>query len=240
MAGSDLKESGLEKQEPAGTELARRSIAPPDPGVLMKAHRLVLSIALLSGVIGAGAASAQSFSPGAEIGGQATLLKLSGFDSTSVGTGGRFAFNFSRWAAAEAEVNFYPREEAVLPMATSPVIARVAYHRRRVDAVFGVKLGHRSERFGVFGKVRPGFARLSDKGVECVGEVCAFALLALPEYRTEFALDVGGILEVYPSSRTIARIDLGDLMVSHRSLAPPCQDCTSHNFTSRFGVGYRF
>ena len=66
-------------------------------------------------------------------------------------------------------------------------------------------------------------------------------LLAVPEYRTEFAFDLGGVLEFYPSARTVARIDAGDTMIRHRSSAvPPCQECTTHNFSSRFGVGVRF
>ena len=71
--------------------------------------------------------------------------------------------------------------------------------------------------------------------------MCALMLFARPEYRTEFALDLGGIVEFYPTRRTVARVDFGDVMIRHRSAAvPPCSDCTSHNFTSRFGIGLRF
>ena len=91
--------------------------------------------------------------------------------------------------------------------------------------------------------MRPGFVRLSDQCVDCVGEVCALAtmLLARPVYRTEFALDLGAVLEFYPSARTVARVDFGDTMIRHRSqAAPPCSNCTSHNFASRIGIGFRF
>jgi hypothetical protein len=108
----------------------------------------------------------------------------------------------------------------------------------------GVKLGMRGERLGIFAKVRPGFARLTDRGQECLGIDCARVLMlrALPSYRTEFALDLGGGLEFYPSARTVTRLELGDTMIRHRSLAPPCpaSTCTSHNLSSRFGVGLRF
>ena len=69
--------------------------------------------------------------------------------------------------------------------------ARLAYHRRRTDALFGAKVGHRGERFGLFARVRPGVARLSDRGLGCDGELCALILVARPLYRTEFAFDVG-------------------------------------------------
>jgi hypothetical protein len=94
----------------------------------------------------------------------------------------------------------------------------------------------------VHGKLRPGFAHLSDEGLRCVGDPCALVLFARPEYRTEFALDFGGILEVYPWARTVARFEFGDTMIRHRSTAPPCptSSCTSHNLASRLGVGFRF
>ena len=81
-------------------------------------------------------------------------------------------------------------------------------------------------------------ARLSDRGLGCDGELCALILVARPQYRTEFAFDVGGTVQFYPSARTIARFDLGDVMIRNRSSAPPCTGCTTH--TSRLGVGMRF
>ena len=78
--------------------------------------------------------------------------------------------------------------------------ARLGYSRRRIEGFFGPKVGWHNERVGVFGKVRPGFTRLYDRGVNCVGEACArmLILLAGPEYRTEVALDLGGVVEFYP------------------------------------------
>jgi hypothetical protein len=71
--------------------------------------------------------------------------------------------------------------------------------------------------------------------------MCALALFMRPEYKTEFAVDIGGIFEFYPTRRTIARFDLGDVMIRNRSVGvPPCADCLSHNLTSRFGVGVKF
>jgi hypothetical protein len=81
---------------------------------------------------------------------------------------------------------------------------------------------------------------LSDRGVDCLGDVCAFILIAPPQYRSERALDAGAIVEIYLTERTILRVDVGDTMIRHRSVAPPCTGCTTHNFSSRFGVGFRF
>jgi hypothetical protein len=165
---------------------------------------------------------------------------LSDFDRTNAGLGGRVTFDLTDWLAIEGEGRFFPADD--VRQAASPLTPDllITYSRRRAEGFFGAKLGVRGERMGVFGKVRPGFTSLTDRGVQCEGPLCPLALLARPVYRTEFALDVGGIFEVYPSARTVARFELGDTVVRHRSQAPPCSNCTSHNFSSGLGFGVRF
>ena len=131
-----------------------------------------------------------------EVAGQATMLRLNDL-GTSAGFGGRFSFDLTNLVALEAELNFFPSEKITLPMGNLTAgTARLAYHRRRTDALFGAKVGHRGERFGLFARVRPGVARLSDRGLGCDGELCALILVARPLYRTEFAFDVGGTRRV--------------------------------------------
>jgi hypothetical protein len=105
-----------------------------------------------------------------------------------------------------------------------------------------VKAGHRWERVGLFAKLRPGVTSLSNRGVACLGDVCELILLAVPEYRREFALDVGGVLEFYPSPRLVTRLDLGTLVIHHRGTAPPCPggECTTYNLATSIGMGLRF
>jgi hypothetical protein len=208
----------------------------------MTVSRALVPILVLVTVAGARTASAQSV-PRLDVAAQATLLRLSDPGSTSAGVGGRMTFDLSRWIAVDGEANFYPHDDFTL--SSSAVVdgnLNLVYHRRRSDAFVGMKIGVRGERFGLFAKARPGFARLGDKGVECRGDVCAFLtlLFAPTEYRTEFALDLGGIVEYYPTARTFARVDLGDMLIRHRSAAPPCGGCTTHNFTTRLGFGLRF
>jgi hypothetical protein len=205
-------------------------------------NRVRFAVVIL--VLGSAAAvpDAAAQSPGGpfEIGAQLAVLRLSDFGVTSAGIGGRASVDLARWLTVEGEATFFPHDDLLIAQTTLPNGPHVSYHRRRAEAFFGPKMGYRGDRFGVFGKVRPGFARLTDKGIGCVGEVCSLMLLVRPLYRTEFALDYGGILDVYLSRHTLARVDLGDLLIRHRSLAPPCQRCTSHNFTSRVGIGFRF
>ena len=206
-------------------------------------NRWKLVGAILGVFIASGAAAfAQSEPSRFEAGVQASVLRLSDFGSTSTGLGGRFTFNVARWAALEAEGNFFPQDDVRLPESVADL--RVTHYRRRTDAFFGAKLGVRGDRLGLFAKVRPGFTILSERtGPDaCDGDLCALALLLRPEYRTEFALDLGGVLEFYPARQFVARFELGDTVIRHRSTAPPCwgRECTSHNVSSKFGFGLRF
>ncbi len=192
---------------------------------------------------GPGEVLAQAAPPRVEVGAQVNVLRLSDSSDTNAGLGGRVTVNVSRWLGVEGEYQYLPsdvlEDTSMLPGGS---VAGIRYERRRSTAVFGVKAGQRWERFGVFGKLRPGFTVLTDRGVDCLGDVCALMLLAVPEYRREFALDVGGVVEVYPSSRWLARVDVGSLVIKHRSAAPPCAggDCTSANLAVSFGAGLRF
>jgi hypothetical protein len=207
----------------------------------MSLHRS--SLVVIACLAAGGHAYAQPRERRVEVGGQVSTLHIAELDSTPAGFGGRVSYDLTSWASVESEVSFFPRDTVTSESPGPGGTLRLNYHRQRAEAFFGPKLGLRAERLGVFAKVRPGFARLTDQGVECAGEVCALAtlLIARPEYRTELALDLGAVVEIYPSARMVARVDLGDTMIRHRSqAAPPCRRCTTHNFTSSIGLGFRF
>src|ERR1700742_97757 len=94
----------------------------------------------------ASVAVAQSNKDKIEIGVQSTSLTVFNpdfsFDETKGGIGGRVTYNFNRSIAAEAEINFFPQKQLVLEA-----------NGNSIQAQFGVKLGKRFEKFGVFGKV---------------------------------------------------------------------------------------
>lgn len=208
----------------------------------MQTHRryALTMLALLGWLAAPQIAGAQSPSR-LQLGAQVAALRIGDFSTTNAGLGGRVSFELARWVNVEGEFNVFPRdtfETDSTSLATSAF--RLAHHRRRIETFFGPKLGVSGQRFGLFAKVRPGFSRLTDRGVECIGEGCAVILLARPVYRTEFALDLGGVFEFYPTARTVARLDVGDTLIRHRSVAPPCQDCSSHNLATQIGVGLRF
>lgn len=179
-----------------------------------------------------------------EIGVQATSLSLFhpdfAFDETQMGFGGRVGYNFNRSIAAEAEINFFPQKQFLL-----------GADGNAIQAQFGVKIGKRFEKFGIFGKVRPGFISADRVGSLIPGP----APNGIADFKIEresfFTLDTGGVLELYPSSRTVVRFDAGDTVIRHRAqfgqpnfptdpsvvqIRPPK---FKHNFQFTFGVGFR-
>jgi hypothetical protein len=85
---------------------------------------------------------------------------------------------------------------------------------RVTEGLFGVKAGKRFSRFGIYGKARPGF--LSFDNVLLSSNLTNGSSFDFQTGRiTHFAADVGGVLEFYPSRRTILRFDLGDTIARY-------------------------
>jgi hypothetical protein len=203
---------------------------------------VVASLVIVLSLV-AGSAAAQSWDSRLEIGGHLSALRIGEVGNLNAGIGGRVSYDLFRWFAVEGEVNYFPKDRIDANMGSASLGLQTRYSRRRVEGFVGPRIGWRNERFGVFGKVRPGFAHLTNTGMSCIGEMCALALFMRPEYKTEFALDLGGIVEFYPTSRTIARFDLGTTAIRNRSRGvPPCRgtDCTTQNLSTSLGMGFRF
>lgn len=133
------------------------------------------------------------------------------FPRREVGVGGRVSYNLNSYFALEAEVNFFPRNYRQV---------RTNFTGGRLtQGLFGLKAGIRRNKFGIFGKVRPGFMSSGR------AEIAHFPTGNGPDPQnpfgfedmraTQFALDVGGVLELYPSRRTILRFDVGDTIVRY-------------------------
>lgn len=123
------------------------------------------------------------------------------------GFGGRLTYNVNRWLAMDAAVNYFY---------TDPHVGDAQREGKFLQGAFGPKAGIRRRRYGVFAKVRPGFLSY--------GSVHDDLFPPFPANRvTHFALDTGGVLEYYPSPRTILRFDLSRVAVfygSRRVVAP--------------------
>lgn len=167
-------------------------------------------------------------------------------NNTEAGFGARVGYNFTDHVALEAEGNFYPRRGN----ANSTTGGFPAQFQ------FGPKIGKRFRRFGVFAKARPGFVTFSRVLHQTGTETFNFGgqNFTLPTFdarrRTYFSTDLGGVVELYPSSRLITRFDFGDTLIHYGrrdprglisgALAPPIPASTRHNFQFTAGIGLRF
>jgi hypothetical protein len=192
------------------------------------------------------------------------------FDGDRTGLGVTVGYKFADFkdgkftATAEAEFNFLPGNVFTGDFRKSG---------RVKQGLFGVKVGRKYEKFGVFAKVRPGFVNYSRGGNDglplptLIGSgsgsgtisVSSFSIYGQGKGKTNFATDVGGVVEFYPSKRIITRFDFGDTVVRLRSgtidfpvfttsggittttfqrFTIPA--ATQHNFQFSAGVGFRF
>src|SRR5580765_2739301 len=122
----------------------------------MKTRALIVTATVLITIFSPGRTRAQQAKPSAElpryeVGIDFTTLTLDPGD-TNVGVGGRFTYNLNRHLALEAAVYF-------LPVKCSTSNGQITGHLG--EGLFGVKAGQRFRRFGIFGKVRPGFINYS-------------------------------------------------------------------------------
>lgn len=187
-----------------------------------------------------------------EIGGQITTMNLQSLEARATtfagntftfdmfgknvsGFGGRFGYNINKNISIEAEGNFFPQD-----------LFGSDEGGQKAQFFAGVKAGARNERVGVFAKARPGvmrFKELSSFNNCNIG----FAVNCRSNGQTNFAFDVGGVVEFYPTARTIIRVDAGDTIIRYRgnnsgSFANTVviQPATKHNFQVSIGFGYRF
>ncbi|HKQ90347.1 MAG TPA: outer membrane beta-barrel protein [Blastocatellia bacterium] len=160
--------------------------------------------------------NAQSETPKIEVGVLISGLARGRFgDPESLGGGGRVTFNLTKALALEGELNYFP--------------STGSNDVRRLQGQFGVKSGWRFKKFGVFGKVRPGFIDTKrDFQPSCFfqticppNQVCA---PIFPPFCSSFtfadrgfSLDVGGVAELYPSKRIVVRLDVGDTIADRQS-----------------------
>jgi len=110
------------------------------------------------------------------------------------GVGFNFTYNFTRGIAADSTLNFIPGQQGTKAM---------------TEGLFGLKMGARYDRFGVFGKVRPGLIYYSE-AMPGGGD-------NTPSSLTRFACDLGGIVEIYPNRNSTVRFDVGTTLVRYLS-----------------------
>jgi hypothetical protein len=204
--------------------------------------------------------------PKYEVAGDFTTLSLDS-GTTLPGMGGRFTYNINKHFALEAAGYFFPGK---CDSCTGEVTGRVA------EGLFGVKAGNRFRKWGIFAKARPGLITFgkgafdispvssstggSGLPVSCFGPdpLAPAPCFSFRQTRlTHAALDLGGVLEFYPSKRFVVRFDGGDTMIRYGqrtfnaltqnpatgaiTLVPITGPAhTRHSFQFMGGVGFRF
>jgi hypothetical protein len=170
--------------------------------------------------------------------------------ATEPGFGGRFTFNLNRSVALEAVGNFFPHKCRFCGQ-TGENSGNIT------QALFGVKAGKRFEKWGFFGKARPGLVSFSDgeSGYVSVANGSTFPFEFRQNRATYFAMDLGAVLEFYPSKRIVTRFEGGDTLINYGrrtgniisfdpfnpGLIPfTTRSETRHNFQFVAGVGWRF
>ncbi len=168
---------------------------------------------------------------------------FSGPSQTEPGFGGRVTFNLNRNVALEAEGNFFPQRN----------YSGLRKGGTALQGQFGIKIGKRFQRFGIFGKVRPGFVSFSEVATEVPttgGNIVVIAPEIHISRKSNFSTEIGGVVEFYPSRRIVMRFDAGDTMIHYGRLPQPLvTDIESrsidrsarvtHNFQLISGVGFR-
>ncbi len=223
----------------------------------MKKATCLASIAFALTVLSSGVAHAQDEIPSrVEVGVQfssVTSPRESVFGApavftrttTEAGFGGRITFNLNKNIALEAEQNYFPHENV--------------FNDSRGGTLwqghFGVKVGKRFGKFGVFGKARPGFASFS-RAITQVdtqtfvdsssGQTFSFPIFGVKR-QTHFAMDLGGVIEFYPSRKVLTRIDVGDTIIpnGNETFVPAVTSFqritkTTHSLQISAGIGFRF
>ena len=191
--------------------------------------RLVFFLAgpFLASAFLASAAHAQSRTPPFEVGLQFISLRLHALGEGAGGVGGRFTYNRFEHLAFEAELNHFPENPSG--------------DFGETEAFFGVKAGTRFDQFGLFAKARPGVIHFG-------GGSAAERL----SQKTQFACDLGGVFEYYPSPRWLVRADFGDTIIpfGNTTFLSPLGGTsagpnvvrlgTTHNFQGSVGFAIRF
>jgi hypothetical protein len=155
------------------------------------------------------------------------------FDLTRSGINARFGYSSYKHLAIEAELNALPQDLG-------------ASSKGMTEGLFGAKAGWRSQKLGMFGKIRPGFIHFREQ-VQPFPCIAVFPppLACTLGRRTEFAMDTGAVVELYVHSRITLRVDAGDTMIRfrgpmYRPRIGASDGFWSHNFQFGSSVGFAF
>jgi len=207
----------------------------------MKACRLVIILVATLSAVNAVALQAASNNPCSDCDDQPPHFELgvaaSGVhlaDNNNFGFGARAVFNLNSFFSLEGEGNLFLNN-------ASP---KLLSGGGAIEGLFGPKLGLRTEKVGIFAKVRPGVISFSNtiQGIT-INPTVPFSISLQTGRLTEPALDLGTVVEFYPARHWVWRTDIGDTMVFYHSssfLGIRLPGTTKSNLQFNTGLQYRF
>lgn len=130
------------------------------------------------------------------------LYSYTGPRNDFVGPVGRYTWNLSPSLAIEGSVAYLPGYQSGGATDTG----------HELLALGGVKAGWRGRRFGIYGKAEPGISSWTPGLVVYEGTPQSYRVV--DERRTDFTMDMGGVVEIYPTPRTIVRFDGGQTLIA--------------------------
>ncbi|HEY1467448.1 MAG TPA: outer membrane beta-barrel protein [Candidatus Acidoferrum sp.] len=157
--------------------------------------------------------------------------------ATLSGLGAYASYRFWRVLYFDSDVLYFPQDtHGPSNLYGGPVL----------QGLFGLKGGIRRNDFGFFGKVRPGFQSYA-QALEAIASQPSDTVDYTYGRATNFALDLGGIVEFYPTERGTLRIEAGD---SHPFFSARTVNVNGksllfdlgmhHTIQLVFGYGWRF
>jgi len=157
---------------------------------------------------------------------------------TEPGFGGYASYRFYGVLYLDGDLLYFPRQ----PNMSGPQDGGTI-----LQGLVGLKGGIRRNHFGFFGKVRPGFNSYSQA---LTGVTTSAGSTPVYSYgrSTNFVLDLGGIIELYPSEGSTLRIEIGDthLFFGTRdvnvdgAIQPVGGGKMQHSIQLVLGYGWRF
>jgi hypothetical protein len=198
-----------------------------------------LSLAAFLSIVPGLALAQSSLDRSFEATAQIAVNDLAELETTEVGLGGRLGFRAGSLFTFEGELNFYPSDVPEAIQVTSS----------RLEGLFGVKVGPRFDRWSIFGKFRPGFVQFAEAPAPfpCIAIYPPPLSCVLGAGGNVFALDLGGGVELYPSERSLIRVDASDRMLHYPGPAirqgreVVLEDgFWAHGLRLAIGAGFRF
>jgi hypothetical protein len=149
------------------------------------------------------------------------------------GVGGYASYRFYGVFYVDGDVLYFPRGTAFSGPHDGGTI---------LQTLVGLKGGIRRNHFGFFGKVRPGINSYSDALTSLASSGNSYSR------SNSFVLDLGGIVEFYPTKRSTLRIEVGDTHIyfptSSVSVGGEPQSFPGgklqHSIQTVIGYGWRF